>query len=220
MLYNEALMRVLSFVSQKGGSGKSTLLFNCAVAATAGGKKRVLILDMDPQGTATAWYQDRDAEVPALATVTSKQLPEVIAQAKTAGFDFVFVDTPGRDEPSTASAVRCADLCIIPCRPTPGDMKAVPPTVATVTRLGKPAAFVLSQTPPRGRRSIEAEKGLSILGLVCPQHIALRNAYQDAQGLGLAVTEFEADGKAAEEITALWNWIVKKMDKLIKEKEA
>ena len=47
-------MRVISFVTQKGGSGKTTLAFCCAVAAQEKGK-RTLILDMDPQGTATAW---------------------------------------------------------------------------------------------------------------------------------------------------------------------
>ncbi len=51
-------MRVISFVTQKGGSGKTTLAFCCAVAAQEKGK-RTLILDMDPQGTATAWFKDR-----------------------------------------------------------------------------------------------------------------------------------------------------------------
>ena len=61
-------MRVISFVTQKGGSGKSTLAFCCAVAAQEKGK-RSIILDMDPQGTATAWFKDRESETPTLATV-------------------------------------------------------------------------------------------------------------------------------------------------------
>jgi len=42
-------------------------------------------------------------------------------------------------------------------------MKATPPTVATINRLNKPVAFVLTQTPPRSYRIREAENGLSIL---------------------------------------------------------
>src|ERR1017187_8554761 len=133
-------MRVISFVTQKGGSGKTTLAFCCAVAAQEKGK-RALLLDMDPQGTATAWFKDRESDAPALATIKSSELSDAITKAKEAGYDLVFIDTPGRDEPATAAAIRAADLCIIPCRPTPGDMKATPPTIATINRLKKDGAL-------------------------------------------------------------------------------
>lgn len=206
-------MRVISFVTQKGGSGKTTLTFCCAVAAQEKGN-RTLILDMDPQGTATAWFKDRESDTPSLATIKSSELSEAISKAASAGYDLVFIDTPGRDEPATAAAIRAADLCIVPCRPTPGDMKATPPTIATITRLKKDAAFVLTQTPPRSFRNGEAEKGLSMLGMVCPHLVVMRNSYQDAQGRGLAVTEFEPEGKAARDIRDLWKWISRKLEKV------
>jgi chromosome partitioning protein len=207
------MTRVISFVTQKGGAGKSTLTYCCSVAAIEGGSK-VLVLDMDPQGTSESWYQDRDAEMPMLAKINSNQLTDAISKAKSAGFDYVIIDTPGRDEPGTTAAIRASDICIIPCRPTPADMKATPPTMAAIKRLDKPAAFVLTQTPVRGARIKEAEIGLSVLGMVAPIHIVSRNAYQDAQGLGLGVTEYEPTGKAAEEIRALWNWIIRKLEKV------
>ena len=210
-------MRVITFVTQKGGSGKTTLALSCAVAAEEHGA-RALVLDMDPQRTAEAWYQTREASKPKLAAVTAAELPNAITGASRR-FDVVLIDTPGRDEPSTAAAIRHADLCLIPCRPTPADMKATPPTVATIKRLGKLSAFVLSQTPPRGYRIREAAKGLSVLGMVAPVHIVSRNAYQDAQGRGLAAIEFEPDGKAATEIRELWQWITKKLEKLTDEQE-
>ena len=208
-------MRVITFVTQKGGSGKTTLTLSCAAAAEEQGS-RALILDMDPQRTAEAWYQTREAATPKLATVTAAELPNAIIGGQQR-FDVALIDTPGRDEPSTAAAIRHADLCLIPCRPTPADMKATPPTVATIRRLGKLSAFVLSQTPPRGYRIREAAKGLSVLGMVAPVHIVSRNAYQDAQGMGLAVTEFEPEGKAAAEIRELWQWVAKKLEKLTDE---
>jgi chromosome partitioning protein len=206
-------MTIFSFVTQKGGSGKTTLAINCAVAAMAA-KKRVLILDMDEQATAEHWYQDREAEEPLLVRVKSTELDKALEGAKEQKFDVIFIDTPGRDSAATAAAIRAADFCVIPCRPTPADMKATPATVETIRRLGKPAAFVLMQTPPRSYRIREASNGLSVLGMVAPVHIVLRNDYQDAQGAGLGVIEYQPESKAAEEIKALWDWLIKKAGKV------
>ena len=205
-------MSVITFVTQKGGSGKTTLVLSCAVAANALGV-RVLILDMDPQKTAESWYQARESSTPKLAAVTATELQTAIRGGRER-FDVILIDTPGRDEPSTAAAIRHADLCLIPCRPTSADMQATPPTVATINRLGKVSAFVLNQTPPRGYRIHEAARGLSVLGLVAPVHVVARSAFQDAHGMGLTVTESEPDGKAAAEIRKLWLWIAKKLEKV------
>jgi chromosome partitioning protein len=174
---------------------------------------------MDPQGTATTWFKDRELETPTLANIKSSELPDAIQKAEKAGYGLILIDTPGRDEPATAAAIRASDLCIIPCRPTPGDMKATPPTIATINRLKKDAAFVLVQAPARSYRNAEAEKGLSMLGMVCPHLIVSRNSYQDAQGRGLGVTEFEPDGKAAREIRDLWKWISRKLEKVNERKK-
>ncbi len=202
-------MKVISFVTQKGGSGKTTLAVNCAVIAAAGRGVRVLIFDMDNQQSAENWYQMREADKPQLVSITAAELPKAIDLAAKQ-FDFVFVDTPGRDEPAQASAIMQSDFCIIPCRPSPTDLQATPATVATIKRLGKPFAFVLTQTPARSYRIREASAALSKLGDVCPVTIVTRNAYQDAQGLGLGVVEFEPKGKAAGETERLWKWIQRK----------
>lgn len=77
-------MRVIAFVTQKGGSGKSTLAFCCAVAASEGGRS-ALILDSDPQGTAEAWYQDREVETPRLAKVSGLQLDDAVEKRASTG---------------------------------------------------------------------------------------------------------------------------------------
>ena len=214
-------MRIITFVTQKGGAGKTTLAVNCAVAAEKK-KKKVLILDLDPQASAEGWYQDREMETPLLVRLESWSLPDAIAKAKTAGFDYVMIDTPGRDEPSTTAAIRAADFCIIPCRPTPTDLKATPPTVATIsTASAKVAVFVADAGAAMraGETVREAEVGLGMLGIVCPIRIVARTAYQDAHGSGLGVVEFEPEGKAAEEIEQLWIWITKKMEKITHEQK-
>lgn len=206
-------MMVICFVTQKGGSGKTTLAVNCGVAAAQAGA-RALILDMDAQATAEAWYQSRDEDTPQVIKLAPPELDRALKAARSKGFDVVLIDTPGRDEPGAAAAIRASDFCVVPCRPSPADIRATPPTVETIRRLNKPAVFVLTQTPPRSYRNREAENGLSVLGLVCPVHVVLRNAYQDAQGVGLGVTEYEPEGKAAGEIRELWGWLGKKVRKV------
>ena len=47
----------------------------------------------------------------------------------------------------------------------------------------------------------------------------MRMAYQDAQSLGLGVTEYEPDGKAAQEVREIWSWIATKLEKVAHGKE-
>jgi chromosome partitioning protein len=206
-------MRTLAFVSQKGGSGKSTLSANLAVRAAETGEK-VIALDLDPQGSLAAWGDDRTADSPTVDKLIGDKLarlPEVLAALSRQGFTLVILDCPGVASSVTNAAMRAADLCLIPARPTRLDLRATKPTIEALVALRRPYSFVLSQCPPtRSNRAPEAAAGLEMLGDVAPVHIVHRADFQDAIAAGQGVTEYAGAGKAADEIRALWAFIDRK----------
>jgi chromosome partitioning protein len=50
------------------------------------------------------------------------------------------------------------------------------------------------------------------MGVLALPYIVQRMDHQDALGAGLGVSEFNPDGKATEEIRALWSWIKTKLE--------
>ena len=199
-------MKAITFVTQKGGSGKSTLCISLAVAAQEAGAS-VCILEMDRQATVSDWAEHRRQATPEVAQIDATQLDQVMARLRNSDFDYVFIDTPGVDSPGSLAAIRAADLCVIPCRPTPADLRAFKPTLAAVYRLEKKFAFVLNQTPPRSYRVRDASDGLAVLGVLPDVNVVMRNDHQDALGVGQGVTEYNPTGAAAQEVRKLWTWI-------------
>lgn len=204
-------MKTLAIASQKGGVGKSTLAVSLAVAAQEDGE-RVVLLDLDGQGSVAEWAVDRESETPAVDVVTPAQLPQlktVLRGLEAKGFTLAVLDCPGKLDTATSLAVSAATLCVVPTRPTRVDLRAIPATVKVLNGLRVPFVFVLTQCSPqaRGMRAIEAAAGLKLMGLLGEPPVTQRVDYQDAMASGVGVTELEPEGKAASEIRRLWRWI-------------
>src|SRR6185369_16913127 len=201
-------MHTIALVSQKGGTGKSTLAIGLAIAAMNDGHK-VCLLETDPQGTLSHWSQRRAQAEPAVETVTPAELEDKIPFLDRCGVTLVIIDTPAGHGEAAETAIRCADLCLIPARPSPIDIEATAPTLATIRAVDRPFGFVLNQTPVRSYRIANAAAALSeaaaVIDVLAPS-VALRNDQQDAVGAGLSVTEFALAGKSADEIRGLWQW--------------
>jgi chromosome partitioning protein len=122
------------------------------------------------------------------------------------------IDTAPTDNALSAKAFDAANMCLIPARPSPADIEAALPTLAVIRKLDRPFAFVLNQAPARSFRLSEAAVALNAVGALALPFIVQRNDHQDALGAGLGVTEFAPEGKAAEEMRALWRWVWQKLE--------
>ena len=206
------MMKKIGLVSQKGGAGKTTLAVHLACLAAADGQKTVLI-DCDPQRSVTKWYRKRQGADPIVVETASRDLRKVLNIAEEDGYDLAVVDTAPHANAETAEAVRNIDFAVVPCRPSSLDMEAIDITVELMRATHKPAAIVLNACDPmRGiaesSSTVEARAGLGTYGLpVAPTAIVDRKAMQYALIDGRAVTEFEPNGKAADELRKLWRWI-------------
>lgn len=158
-------MRIIAVLNPKGGSGKTTLATNLARACHDRGLKTLLV-NSDPQGSASDWHAARDDNpLPFLAygkPENFKALPG-IAEA----YDYVLIDGAAKLTGMIAAALKVADSVLIPVQPSPYDIWAAADLVELIkTRQevtgGTPqAAFlisraikrtVLSRDPRRSRR--------------------------------------------------------------------
>lgn len=204
-------MKKIAFLSQKGGSGKTTLVVHTAVAASEAGEL-VVVIDTDPQKSATVWGDARNQDAPIVATAAAAELPRVFLAAEEEHMSLAIVDTAPHAAPDATRIVRAVDLVVIPCRPTAFDLAAAGSAVDIVQAAGVPAVFVLSACPFRSPEIAETRAVLASYGLpVAPIEIIDRRAFARAVATGRAVTEFESDGKAAIEIRSLWIWLKEQM---------
>ena len=201
-------MNVLVFASRKGGSGKSTLAAHLATYI-ANPSRRTLIIDADPQGSLSLWHQVRGKEHPSLKRAT-RNLSEIIRDAKRDGFEWVLIDTPPNKSPIVTEAIRHATLVIIPTRPSLFDIAALQDTVHIARELRKPYAAVINGAPPK-RHESEAPSGADARGAlnalkvpVWAGQITHRADLSLALAEGEGVKEFEPGSHAAEEIERLW----------------
>ena len=207
-------MRTISIISQKGGAGKTTLAIHLAGAATAAGLS-ALILDADPQATASQWSQWRGGTDPEVIDCASPTLlARKVAQAGELGADLVIIDTPPHADIMAREACKIADLILIPCRPQAFDLSAVETTAELAKVTGKPAYILFMGGPQRApttyrdaRELIEGGEGLDGIGVaVAPVMLTQRAVYHHSTAQGKTAPEVEPEGKAAEEIAALWTW--------------
>jgi chromosome partitioning protein len=199
-------VHVVVVASQKGGAGKTTIARNLAVAA--GGS--AALVDTDPQGSLTDWWNRRQAEVPALARLDGDMAAGLAALGE-GGMELVLIDTPPSVHPWMTDLLRLADLVLIPVRPSPDDLAAVEATLDLVEAAGRPFAFVVSQAKPGTILAREAVPALAQHGRVAPVVLHDRVEFPTSAIEGRGVTERE--GSSAEEVMQLLHYVMTQLRK-------
>ena len=214
-------MQTIVLATRKGGSGKSTLAIGIALAAIQAGHT-VRLIETDSQGTLSNWQSRRPyAKLIVEPVYVAADVEQRLQALERDGITLVIIDTSGGVDAATTSAIRHADLCLIPARPSVADIEATASTLSVVRAWNKPFAYILNQTPIRGQRlgnaatALSDEAALDIGGVVATPFIAMRNDHQDALSAGLAVCEYAPASKSAEEIRSLWQWIEAKLNGVV-----
>lgn len=201
---------IIAILNSKGGTGKTTLTTNLAASLHKRGFN-VLIVDSDPQGTARDWHhaQPEDADLPAVVGIDRPTLHKDIPRIAKP-YDFVLIDGAAKLEEMSASALKVADVILIPVQPSGYDLWAVADLVSLIRARqgvtdGKPlAAFVVSRQIQGTRLAEEIGDAVEEFELpVFKARTTQRVAYAEAGQSGLTVLDLEPGGKAAEELEAM-----------------
>lgn len=188
-------MRIVAVVNEKGGVGKTTTVM--ALAALASEKERVLVVDLDPQGSAVDWgsaAQESGNDL-AFRIVTAKN-PEDLGKMRSLEFDLIVVDTPGnlQNADLLRNIAEYSDHVILPTEPT---AMAVRPLVRTwkdvVDPTGTAYSVLLTRADPRVPRDVEDTRELlQKLGLaVLTPYVRSYKVHERASIDGTVVTGYE-----------------------------
>lgn len=202
---------ILAVANQKGGCGKTTVSMQLAGVFGDRGLS-CLVIDADPQGTATRWYASApdDHPFPAVVVGGASYGATVGREAKrlAAGHELVIVDCPPAVEsPATQAAIVAANAVLIPVVPSPPDLWAAVGIRQLVQALGKDdvARLVVNMEPAGTALAQEVAELLSDFGLpLLESHLRLRNAFRQAAVFGTHVGGLKPrDSKAVDEVVAL-----------------
>lgn len=128
-------MKILSFVNQKGGVAKTTSCLNIGAALAIAGKK-VLLVDLDPQGSLSkcAGFKDLQNDLTTYEVLKGKDINQAIKTKNTtnpydvlpsdirmSGAEIELVSVPGRDtllKEALSNLQKKYDYVLIDCSPS------------------------------------------------------------------------------------------------------
>lgn len=150
--------RVFSVSNQKGGSGKTTLSMNLAAGLAKRG--RTLVIDADPQGSASQWSNSSSEDRPfpvSVISISGNLAHEV--KRFSQDYEYVVIDCPPTLETeNTTKAMVAADTVLVPVLPSPVDLWASVRLANTIEQIKQirpelKAHIVINQLEPRSALS-------------------------------------------------------------------
>lgn len=190
----------IAVVNLKGGTGKTSTVMHLAAALRQAGES-VLIVDGDPQGSALDWAAAMEWDA------TAHPHNTIHKQAwLDRTHEHVVIDTPPGDLGVVTSALRAADLVVVPMQPTAGDFSKFAETVQLVEEVQvlteAPAVVLLTRVVKRTIAAAQIREalapfGVPVLDIEIPQSQALAMAY------GAQITDLGAYADLLSELEGL-----------------
>lgn len=195
---------VIAIAQQKGGAGKTTLAAHLGVVLSGYGLS-VAMVDVDPQGSLGYWYGIRDRikddQLAPLSFLASSgvRLGTDLRQLKQT-HDFIIIDSPPHADTEARSAIRYADLVVIPMQPSPLDLWATQATLKMARQAKVPVKMVLNRVNPQAKLSQKMREEMKDMSLCL---FGNRVAFASSLMAGKGISEVAPGSTATHEMEAL-----------------
>lgn len=202
-------MRAILIANPKGGSGKTTLSTNIAAYLASRGK-RVAMLDMDRQKSASQWLANRPSNLPHVGLMHGEG-------EKQGDADWLVIDSPaGLHGKNLEYALKLAHKVVVPIAPSAFDIQASREFLELlsrekVVRKGKIfIGLVGMRMAPRTRAAVTLEQFIAGLDLPVLAYLRETQAYVNAAFEGK--TLFDLPPYLAERELGQWAYLLNWLD--------
>ena len=204
---------IITVGNTKGGVGKSTIACNFAAMAAQDGRK-VLLIDSDPQASSLNFRAIRESDNIKAMAITTPTLHKDLLDFDN--FELIIIDSGGRDSVIFRSAILASDILIIPVLPSVYDIWATTDTLEIIKEAKlynekMISRFLINMVIPNtimGRDVLEALQEIEDIPLL-DTHIGARQDFKNALAYGKGVVEYAPKSKAAQELVACYEEIMK-----------
>jgi chromosome partitioning protein len=196
--------KVITIAQQKGGAGKTTIAVHLTVALAQRGFK-VAVVDIDPQGSFTQWHKIREERMGEgytgihFSSLSGWRVGSEVSRLQR-NYDVIIIDSPPHVETEARTAIRAADLVLVPVQPSPTDLWATQATVTLAKGEKIPVRTILNRVSANSKlveqiRTQLPELATSTLG----NRVAFASSLLEGKG----VTEVDPKSLASQEMKAL-----------------